>query len=157
MLFKLFLLFTIVPLCELALLIKIGEVVGLSYTIALVIFTGALGAWLARQQGIAVIAEVNTSMSKGVMPTNALVEGLLILVGGALLVTPGVVTDIFGFAMVVPFTRKLIRESVKRYMVSQVRVSVNNGGGIYYTNMEPGFQKPAPHGAVKDDDDDIDV
>lgn len=129
MFFRLLLLFTAVPLIELALLVEIGRVVGLPATLALVLFTGALGAFLARGQGLATLARVQQDMAEGRMPTDALLDGLMILIAGAVLLTPGVLTDLFGFAMLTPAFRRRVKRSVaasfrKRFAGSSPRVIV---------------------------------
>jgi len=110
MFLRLLLLFTIVPLVELFLLVKLGTVVGVGPTIALVLFTGILGAWLARQQGLDVLRRVNEDLSQGRMPTEALMDGVLILIAGAVLLTPGLLTDALGFVLLIPRTRAAVRK-----------------------------------------------
>jgi UPF0716 protein FxsA len=112
MFLRLLLLFTIVPLVELFLLVKLGTVVGVGPTIALVLFTGILGAWLARQQGLEVLRRVNEDLSQGRMPTEALMDGVLILIAGAVLLTPGLLTDALGFVLLIPRTRAEVRKIV---------------------------------------------
>ncbi|HJM82706.1 MAG TPA: FxsA family protein [Nitrospinota bacterium] len=123
MLIKLFLLFTVTPLVELALLIEIGSFMGVVPTIGLVLITGAVGALLARSQGLAVIQELNEKTSKGEMPTDQIADGLMILVGGVLLVTPGIITDLLGFLLVVPTTRRAIRDFVKSKIIADIQFS----------------------------------
>ncbi len=108
----LFLLFLIVPLIEIIILIEIGKVVGAGYTIALVIGTAALGAALFRQQGLSTLAKVQMSMDQGDLPATELVEGLMLLVAGALLLTPGFFTDVFGFLVLIPVLRKKIAQNL---------------------------------------------
>ena len=112
MFLRLLLLFTVVPLVELFLLVKLGTVVGVGPTIALVIFTGILGAWLARQQGLDVLRRVNEDLSHGRMPTEALMDGVLILIAAAVLLTPGLLTDALGFVLLIPRTRAAVRKIV---------------------------------------------
>ncbi len=109
---RLLLLFTIVPLVELFLLVKLGTVVGVGPTVALVIFTGILGAWLARQQGLGVLQRLSEDLAKGRLPAEALIDGLLIVVAGAVLLTPGLLTDALGFLLLVPRTRAAVRRLV---------------------------------------------
>ena len=109
---RLVLLFTIVPLVELYLLVKMGTVVGVAPTVALVIFTGIIGAWLARVQGLGVVQRLGTDMAEGRLPTDALIDGLLILVAGAVLLTPGLLTDAVGFVLLVPRGRAVVRRIV---------------------------------------------
>ena len=112
MFLRLLLLFTIVPLVELFLLVKLGTVVGVGPTVALVIFTGILGAWLARQQGLGVLRRLSEDLAKGRLPAEALIDGLLIVVAGAVLLTPGLLTDALGFLLLVPRTRAAVRRLV---------------------------------------------
>ena len=109
---RLLLLFTIIPLVELFLLVKLGTVVGVGPTVALVIFTGILGAWLARQQGLGVLRRLSEDLAKGRLPAEALIDGLLIVVAGAVLLTPGLLTDALGFLLLVPRTRAAVRRIV---------------------------------------------
>ena len=112
MFLRLLLLFTVVPLVELFLLVKLGTVVGVGPTIALVIFTGILGAWLARQQGLGVLRRLRAELAEGRLPAGALIDGLLILVAGAVLLTPGLLTDALGFVLLVPPSRAVVRRIV---------------------------------------------
>jgi len=109
---RLLLLFTVVPLVELFLLVKLGTVVGVGPTIGLVIFTGVLGAWLARQQGLGVLRRLRVELAEGRLPAGALIDGLLILVAGAVLLTPGLLTDALGFVLLVPPSRAVVRRIV---------------------------------------------
>ena len=111
---KLLALFTIVPLIELYLLIKIGGEIGALATVAIVVGTGIAGATLARQQGARVWWQMRQEMESGRFPADRLIDGLLLLVAGALLITPGLLTDLFGLIILIPLTRKPIREWVKR-------------------------------------------
>lgn len=108
MLLRLLLLFTIVPLAELALLLWIGGRIGLLATVTLILVTGALGAALARRQGLATWRRFQEALAAGRLPGRELLEGLLILVAGALLLTPGVLTDAAGFLLLVPPARRWI-------------------------------------------------
>jgi len=112
MFLRLLLLFTIVPLLELFLLVKLGTVVGVGPTVALVIFTGVLGAWLARQQGLGVLRRLSEDLAVGRLPAVALIDGLLILIAGAVLLTPGLLTDALGFFLLVPQSRAVVRKAV---------------------------------------------
>ncbi|MBL1142039.1 MAG: FxsA family protein [Proteobacteria bacterium] len=108
----LFLLFLIIPLIEIAILIQIGQIFGIGYTIALVIGTAALGAALFRQQGLSTLAKVQMSMDEGNLPATELIEGLMLLIAGALLLTPGFFTDVFGFLVLIPPLRNKIAQSL---------------------------------------------
>lgn len=102
---KLFLGFTLIPVIELYLLIKIGSLIGAFNTILLVIVTGAVGAYLARLQGLQAIFRVRTRMQQGEMPAEELLDALIILVAGIVLLTPGLLTDIAGLLLLLPQTR----------------------------------------------------
>ncbi len=106
---RLLLLFTILPLIELFVLVHLGQVMGLGPTIALVLLTGALGAWLARQQGLRTLGRLRADLAAGRLPAEALVEGVLILLAGAVLLTPGLLTDLAGFAILTPPIRSGFR------------------------------------------------
>jgi UPF0716 protein FxsA len=106
---RLLLLFTVVPLVELLLLIKIGGLIGVTPTVAIVLATGVLGAWLTRLEGLKTLRGIREDLARGRMPADRLVDGLLILVAGAVLLTPGLLTDAFGFFLLVPPGRRVIR------------------------------------------------
>ncbi len=110
---RLLILFTVVPLIELALLIKLGNVIGLWPTIFIVIATGVLGAALARSQGTRVISAIRAEVAEGRPPTEGLINGLLVLVGGVVLLTPGLLTDLLGFSLLVPFTRNWFKKKLQ--------------------------------------------
>ncbi len=112
MFLRLLLLFTAVPLVELALLLLIGRYLGLVATVLLVFGTGVLGAWLARREGLRAFHRVREEMAAGRLPTEALLDGLLILVAGAVLLTPGLLTDVAGFALLTPVGRGAVRRVV---------------------------------------------
>jgi UPF0716 protein FxsA len=114
MLARLAILFVVVPLLELVLLIQLGQVVGLWPTIGLVVLTGVAGAALARAQGLRTLWAFQESTAQGRLPTHAIQDGLAILVGGALLLTPGLLTDVLGFALLLPPTRRWIQARVRK-------------------------------------------
>jgi UPF0716 protein FxsA len=111
---RLILLFTLIPLLELYLLLRIGSILGLGPTVAIVIGTGVLGAVLARIQGLAVLRRVRDDLAGGRLPTVALLDGLLILIAGAVLVTPGLITDLVGLALLIPRFRLFVGRHVAR-------------------------------------------
>lgn len=121
MFLRLLLLFTVVPLVELYLLITIGRMIGVGPTIAIVLGTGILGAWLARWQGLAVLRRVREEMAAGRLPTDALIDGLLILVAAAVLLTPGLLTDTAGFLLLVPASRAVVRKAVAAAIAKRSR------------------------------------
>ena len=121
MFFRLFLLFTLIPAIELYLIIKVGSVIGALNTIFIIVFTGVLGAYYARQQGFRVVTNIQWKMQQGNVPGDDLVDGAMLLVGGALLITPGFITDFAGFSLIFPPTRDAIKIAVKRYLEKRMR------------------------------------
>jgi UPF0716 protein FxsA len=121
MFFRLCLLFTLVPAIELYLIIKVGSVIGAFNTILLIIFTGVVGAYYARQQGFRVVSNIQWKMQQGTVPGDDLVNGAMLLVGGAFLITPGFITDFAGFSLIFPPSREAIKIGVKRYLEKKVR------------------------------------
>ena len=128
---KLLLLFIVVPALELALIIQVGIHLGTWPTLALIVFTGIVGAYLARLQGLSVLTRAQEQVSRGELPAGSLVDGVMILVAGALLMTPGILTDAVGFSLLVPALRNRIKEVVlKRFRkaVEENRVHVHVSG-----------------------------
>jgi UPF0716 protein FxsA len=116
MLLGLFFLFTLVPLLELYLLIRLGTYVGAVDTIAIVIGTGIAGGLLAKSQGLAVLDRMRAELNQGRLPAESLFDGLLILMAGAMLVTPGLLTDGLGLLLLIPWSRQAIKSWLKRKM-----------------------------------------
>ncbi len=114
MLLKLFLAFTIIPVVEIYLLIQIGTIFGALTSIALVIVTGFLGAYLARIQGLQTLFRIQKSLREGQMPSGELLDALLIGIAGLVLLTPGFLTDAFGFLLLIPNTRTTIVQWLHR-------------------------------------------
>ena len=114
------LLFTLVPAIELALLIEIGGAIGAGNTILIIILTGALGAYLARLQGFLILQKIQKDLNQGIMPSSEMIDGLMILVGGITLLTPGFITDAFGILLLIPWTRFLIKKLFSRKFASMI-------------------------------------
>lgn len=121
MLGKLILLFTVIPIVELFILFQIAEITSGFATVLLVIFTGVIGAYLAKSQGRIIIMRIRTDLNRGKMPANELINGLCVLVGGALLLTPGIITDIVGFSLVIPLTRTIFKKYIKNKFSEKIR------------------------------------
>jgi len=133
MLGRLILLFAVVAMAELYILIKIGSHIGGFNTVLLVVMTAVLGAWLARLQGLRTLQQIRLSLSQGQIPAEELIDGVLILTGGILLVTPGVLTDLFALLLLFPYTRtyfkRWLRRRFDRRMGSgDVRLHYHRGG-----------------------------
>ena len=114
MLLKLFLAFTLIPFSELYLLIKIGYYLGAFNTILVVIVTGLLGAYLAKIQGIKTMMRVRESMNRGELPAEEMLDALLIFVAGIVLLTPGFITDLAGLTILIPNTRSLFKQWLRK-------------------------------------------
>lgn len=118
----LLLLLLTVPLVEIYVLIEVGQSIGTATTVALVIFTAVLGAWLLRWQGLHTLARVQAALQRNELPAIELIEGLLLIITGVLLLTPGFVTDAIGFACLIPTVRRGFALSlVNRVIVTRVR------------------------------------
>jgi UPF0716 protein FxsA len=104
----LLIIFIVIPVAEIYVLIEVGGIIGAVPTVFMVVFTAVLGALLLRQQGFYTLRKVQEDMQKGILPAVALVEGLILLVGGAMLLTPGFITDFIGFMMLVPPLRRAV-------------------------------------------------
>ena len=140
MFFILFLLFTTIPVLEIYLLFQVGGEIGALNTIAIVILTGIVGAWLARREGRSVLNELNQSLQKGTEPTNLILQGFLVFAGGLLLLTPGFVTDLLGLSFVVPGTRHAYIKFLKSYFkraIQRGKVRVYSAG-TYRTHTQSG-------------------
>lgn len=120
MFFRLLLLFTLIPLIELYILIKVGGLIGAINTILIIIVTGITGAYLARTQGFKVIQKINLAIEQGLTPGRELLEGLLILIGGFTLLTPGFITDIMGLSMLFHPTRSLYIKLALRLIQNKI-------------------------------------
>lgn len=121
MLSRLIFIFVAVPLLELVILLRIGQWIGLMPTVALVVTTGVAGAALARQQGVRAFLAVQRELAAGRLPGRSLLDGLAILVGGAFLLTPGVLTDLVGFGLLIPAPRRWLQRLARRRLERRVR------------------------------------
>lgn len=113
---KLILLIVLIPLVELWVLIEIGKVIGSGATIIIVIATALLGALMVRSQGFHILADIREELEQGVIPGERLFDGLCVLIGGLLLMVPGLITDLGGFLLLIPFTRQLFKDFLRRYL-----------------------------------------
>lgn len=128
----LFLLFIVVPIIEMVLLIKVGQWLGVVPTIALVLLTAMIGVHLLRQQGLSTLLRANEKIAAGGLPAEEMLEGLVLAIGGALLLTPGFFTDALGFCCLLPFTRRaMIRKLLQK--------------GVFVASQSPGFYQAHYH------------
>jgi UPF0716 protein FxsA len=154
MFFKLLMIFILVPLIELYFLLEISQFIGVFTTVMIIVFTGAAGVSIAKRQGYQVVNNIRSTLNAGKMPTDDLISALLILIGGVTLLTPGFLTDITGFLLILPGSRDLIAALVKKYFVKYVK---ENKVEVHYGNQFN--QRNKNRSKEKDDykDDFIDV
>ena len=110
----------VIPAVELFLLLQLGAWMGPWQTFALVVVTGTVGAWLAKREGLGVLTSLRDELAQGLPPGSRLAEGALVLVGGILLITPGVLTDLTGFLFIAPPTRRWLAPRVVRAITSRI-------------------------------------
>ncbi len=113
MLYRLIALFTIVPSVELVIILLVGRVIGFVPTLAMIAVLGIFGAWLARTQGLYVLRSIQQDMAAGRVPAHGLIDGLLILIAGALLITPGLLTDTAGLLLLISPVRSVVKQRVR--------------------------------------------
>ena len=140
---RLLILFILIPLVELFLLVAVASRIQLPATILLVVLTGAWGWYLAKSQGLSILAKIQSEMAAGRVPTAELVDGLLVLIGGIVLLTPGLLTDLVGFGLMVPGIRAMARVASQ---IGNFKMHPPGGAG-----PRPGEERP------KKNDDVIDV
>jgi UPF0716 protein FxsA len=117
----LILLFTVLPALELFVLIEVGSHIGALNTILLVIVTGVVGASLAKMQGFMVLQKIKTSLDQGMLPSSELMDGMMILAGGIVLLTPGFISDVIGLFLLIPVTRAMIKILVQKRMEAMLK------------------------------------
>lgn len=142
---KLLLLFILVPIAELYIFLKLGTKIGLPETLLIIIVTGILGAWLTKAQGASALRRFQQASADGRLPHKEVVDGLLILIAGAVLITPGFLTDTIGFLLLLPPIRALLRGSMADYLKSKITI------------IPPGMQGDPPATPRQNDPNVIDV
>ena len=135
----LFLIFVIVPIVEIVLLINVGKIIGAWYTVGLVLFSAFVGVNMLRHQGLSTLTRARAKMDGGEIPAHEMIEGLILAVGGALLVTPGFVTDFFGFCCLIPLTRQaFVARLQKHFTVAGMhQTQFSAGQGPFSTHRNP--------------------
>lgn len=139
MFFRLILLFTLIPFIELIVLLQVhamladalGRGTALLVTIGMIVGTGLAGAALARQQGLSVLKQLRSQMQRGEIPGQAAADGILVLIGAAFLLTPGLLTDLIGFSLLIPVTRKLFQTRLMKWFQQHVRVQRAEGADVF--------------------------
>lgn len=129
----------VVPIIEIYVIIQVGQVIGGWPTVALLLFESALGAWLIKREGRRAWKALQEATQTARMPGRELADAALVLVGGTLLLTPGFITDIFGFFFVLPFTRPLARKALASFLSRRVAAQL---GGNPITGFMPGTFRP---------------
>ncbi|MEH6470239.1 MAG: FxsA family protein [Halopseudomonas sp.] len=135
----LFLLFVIIPIVEIVLLINVGQAIGAWYTIGLVLLSAFIGVNMLRQQGLSTLMRARSRMDGGEIPAQEMVEGIVLAVGGALLITPGFVTDFFGFCCLIPATRHALVKPLLRHFTV---VAAQQGQASFTQFSQQGSHRP---------------
>lgn len=117
----LFLLIIIVPAAEIGFLLVSGQIIGVWPTVLLIILTGVIGSYLAKKQGLATFYQLQRQLQTGQLPGDALLDGVCILVGGTLLLTPGFLSDILGFLLLFPTSRIFFKKLMNRWIQNWIR------------------------------------
>ncbi|WP_428033512.1 FxsA family protein [Amphritea sp.] len=151
----LLLLFIVIPVIEITVLINVGQAIGAWYTVGLVLLSAFIGVNMLRYQGLSTLARAQQRMNEGQIPGNEMVEGIVLAVGGALLLTPGFVTDVIGFLCLIPFTRqRFARLLMSRFTI--VAMSHRQGGAASHDTLNqrqrPGHSDTQQSGDIIDGD-----
>lgn len=152
------LLFIVMPIAEMAVLIKVGGAIGVLNTVGLVLLTAVIGAWLLKQQGLATLLRANQRLNSGELPAREVAEGLILAVGGALLLTPGFITDTIGFLCLIPGTRHwFAAQALKRMVISGQRSHFEFRAGPGPFDRDPFGEQGGPFGRQSPFDRDGDI
>jgi len=151
----LFIIFIVVPLVELYVIIQVGGAIGVLPTLAILIADSILGAWLLRSQGRQAWVRFNQALSQSKIPHREIMDGVLIIFGGAFLLTPGFITDIFGLILLIPPTRAIVRGITTRILTGRLHLGVRAAGWGYNRargragGPQPGFPPPGGPGGPR--------
>jgi UPF0716 protein FxsA len=148
MLLPLVILFILVPIAELAVIIQVGQLIGVWWTIAILIADSILGSVLMRSQGRAAWRRFNEAMASGRVPAREVLDGALVIFGGALLLTPGFITDVLGLLLLIPPTRALVRAVLARRLAHRMVASMTGA-----RRVPGGGARPRPRGRARQDYD----
>lgn len=136
----LFLCFIIIPACELMILVWLARLTSIPFTFGVILVSALAGATLVRWQGLTVLRDFKHQQAAGRFPADSLLDGVMILAAGALMLTPGLLTDLLGFSVLLPFTRRHYREGIKRFFRGRVQVHIGGMG-----MGAGGFPPPSGH------------
>jgi UPF0716 protein FxsA len=137
--------FIAVPVLEIYVIIQVGQVIGAWWTILLLVVDGVVGSWLVKHEGRRAWRALRAALEAGRMPSTELADGMLILVGGTLMISPGFVTDVVGVLLILPFTRPLGRRVLTRFVNRRLRGRVQVMTATPRTARRPGT---GPDGTV---------
>lgn len=140
--------FVVVPLVEIYLVIQAGRAIGVGWTILVLVLDSLLGAWLLKRQGAAAWRALREAVAAYRMPARELADGVIVLVGGTLLLTPGFFTDAVGFALLLPVTRPLARKALTTYIARKFRDGTATPSAGWGARTR---QRPGPHDVVQGD------
>jgi UPF0716 protein FxsA len=145
--------FLVVPIVEIYVIVQVGEQIGVLPTVLLLILESAIGAWIVRREGSRAWRALRDAVTVGQLPSRELADAALVLVGGVLLLTPGFVTDVFGFFFVLPVTRPLARRLLVGYIARRATVTVGRlgGGPARPSGGRGGAGRGAPRRSGRDD------
>lgn len=147
----LFLAFLVVPVIELYLFVQVADAIGFGSTLFWIIAVSVIGAWLVKHEGLGALRRANAQAARGEIPTDELINGILILFAGALMLTPGFLTDTVGLLMLFPPTRAVLRGGVKRRFVTSGPIVVGRRGfqATFGSGFGPAGSRP-PSGGTGD-------
>ncbi len=140
-----FLVLLLVPIAEIYVLIQVGQVIGVWWTILLLIADSIIGSWLLRREGGRAWTALRVALAEGRMPAKELADGILIVIGGTLMISPGFVTDVFGMLAILPFTRPVGRRLLAGFITRRLAPGMT-GPGTWTGGRNA--QRPGPSGDV---------
>jgi len=158
------LLFLVVPLLEIYVLIQVGQVIGVGWTIVALIADSLLGGWLVKREGARAFRNLGTALGEGRMPSREIADGMLVLAGGLLMLSPGFVLDVLGLVLVLPFTRPVARGLMTRFVEARLVTGLTGPGfgapgfggpglgGQEAPRPRPGGNGPVVEGEVVEED-----
>lgn len=142
----LFLALILVPIAEIAVFIKVGGLIGVLPTVALVIAVAIFGTWLLKRQGMRTFTRAQAAFNRGEMPVGEMLDGFFLVIAALLMVTPGLLTDLAGFALLIPAVRRRLGPLVARWVGARATTTVFHGDFAGYERREPGGRGPVIEG-----------
>ncbi|MEM9015655.1 MAG: FxsA family protein [Verrucomicrobiota bacterium] len=135
---KLLLLFITIPILELSLFLMLGSKIGIPTTLGIIVVTAILGAYLTKSQGLRALTNYQNTLSQGRLPHEEVMDGLMILIAGAVLLTPGFLTDAIGFSLLIPSFRDVVKKLAKGYLKEKVTIVGAEAGFPESATSDPG-------------------